>query len=301
MASEIIFSVSEPPENQTPGRVVGSWGVFEASPQTIAQMRRHPEPLGYLQSPPKSLKHADEQTIVGLAAVLRAVEDSGVPIEEYAGWGVVAAPRFVGRIAGAVGLAKFARAGGASTSPHLVSQQSLHSMAGMISIALGCRGPNFGTGGGPHAVADGLLAALALGKETDLPGIWLVMSEWDPEPVPDGQGGIAGTSLCRAVALSTCKATDGRRGLMFQLTEKARATARSSAPYTGRPDSSGSTDHSAASVGDLIRFLAEYSSRTSSQGQKKTGTGSSAVPSISLRVPIPSWRQPEPFQRRRAA
>src|SRR5262249_6770324 len=103
-------------------------------------------------------------------------------------WGVLAAPRFLGRACLAQALQRFALEGAWGVSPHLIPHRSLHSVSGTVSQALGIHGPNFGVGGGPDSAAEGLLAAAALVAEQRVPGVWLVLTGWDPEPVLDSPG-----------------------------------------------------------------------------------------------------------------
>ena len=49
-----------------------------------------------------------------------------------------------------------------------------------------------------------------------LPGMWLVLTEWDAEPIPDGDGGSATPANCRATALALVPRVRG--GAYLQLT-----------------------------------------------------------------------------------
>ena len=111
------------------------------------------------------------------------------PRERYEGWGVVAASRFLGRANLARALQSFLAEGVWGTSPHLIPHFALHSASGTISLGLGLHGPNLGVGGGLHAAAEGFLAALTWLSSGNVPGVWLVLSGWSPELVPDRTGG----------------------------------------------------------------------------------------------------------------
>ena len=88
-------------------------------------------------------------------------------------------------------------------SPHLIPHRSLHSLSGTVSQALKVHGPNFGSGGGPHGAADALLTAAALLNGSRLPGVWVVLTGWDPEPATDAAGQVLSQeNLCNAVALA---------------------------------------------------------------------------------------------------
>jgi hypothetical protein len=153
--------------------------------------------------PPALLKHADEQTVVGVAAVLRAVREAGLPPDGFGEWGVVAAPRFLGRAATAAALQRFRAEGAWGVSPHLIPHRSLHSLSGTVSLALKAHGPNFGTGGGPEGPDGALLAAAALLADAHVPGVWVVLTGWHPEPVPTEDGQVQPPdAVCSAVALA---------------------------------------------------------------------------------------------------
>jgi hypothetical protein len=130
------------------------------------------------------LKHADDQTVVGLAAVLAAIDGHGLDPASFTDWGVIAAPRFLGRAALAVALGRFALEGAWGVSPHLIPHRSLHSISGTVSQALKIHGPNFGVGGGPDAAGELLVVAGSMVADDRLPGVWVVMTEYDPELAP---------------------------------------------------------------------------------------------------------------------
>lgn len=91
----------------------------------------------------------------------------------------------------------------AAVSPTILPQHSLHSVSGTISIALGIHGPNYGAGGGCGALGEGLLCAVTLMANGTLPGIWLVLTEWNPEPIPDeGNAHDVGDATCHALAIA---------------------------------------------------------------------------------------------------
>jgi hypothetical protein len=177
-------------------------GVAVATLAELPALRERPGGPNSRTVPPRFLRHADEQTVVGLAAVLRAMDDPALADENYATWGVIAAPVLPGRLGGAATFTKFREGGPAAISPHIIPQNSLHSVAGAISVGLGLHGPNFGIGGGPEALAEGLTVALSLVDDTNLPGLWLVLTQWTPEPVPDGRGSTATETTCSAIALA---------------------------------------------------------------------------------------------------
>src|SRR5262249_44159324 len=82
--------------------------------------------------PGSTLKNADDQTVVGLTAILDAIEKSGRTAESFGDWGVIAAPRTPGRAATAASIARYKADGAWSVSPHIIPHCSLHSLAGTI-------------------------------------------------------------------------------------------------------------------------------------------------------------------------
>lgn len=155
------------------------------------------------------LKHADEQTIVALLALRQATDRYAFDPRDHADWAIIAAPRFIGRLTGANVIHKFPRGGTSAVAPHIVAQCSLHSISGAASIALGMHGPNVGVGGGEWAIGDGLVAALTLFEAIRVPGVWLLLSEFDSEPIPDEEGRPRNDPTCHAVALALAP---GRQG-----------------------------------------------------------------------------------------
>lgn len=156
--------------------------VLRASADALKSLRQSPgtsvgEPL-----PANFLKHADDQTVTAVAAVLRAVHDFGLAQTDFSRWGVLAAPRRLARGAVALALKRFNAEGAWGVSPHLIPNRSLHAVSGTISQALQIHGPNFGVGGGPGSAAKSLLAASTLLECERLPGLWLVLTGWNWEP-----------------------------------------------------------------------------------------------------------------------
>jgi hypothetical protein len=190
---------------------VASYALVEAALVDIPRLRDAPVPEGISALPPRFLRHGDEQTVVGLRAVLAAIAAHPEPRPSFAGYGVVAAACQSGRIATAQSLAMLRTSGGVAVSPHIVPQCSLHSVAGAVSVALGMHGPNIGASGGQHAVSEGLFTSLSLlAADASLPGIWLVVSAWTQEPSLDAAGkhdcsppnDARSGPICRALAVA---------------------------------------------------------------------------------------------------
>jgi hypothetical protein len=216
---------------------VGSHALVDATLAEIPGLRDGSVPEGISPLPPRFLRHCDEQTVVGMRAVLAAIAAHPEPRSAFTDYGVVAATCQSGRIATAQSLAMLRTAGGVAVSPHIVPQCSLHSVAGAVSVAMGMHGPNIGVSGGQHAVSEGLFTAISLlAADASLPGVWLVISGWTQEPRLDAVGkptpssdGTAGAGpICRALALALTSdahagANDGpRRQLTLHLPTAVR-------------------------------------------------------------------------------
>jgi hypothetical protein len=169
--------------------------LFRVRPPDLPALRRRPGPVpeGWSRTPPSLLRYSDEQTVAGTAAVFAAIEAMGTGPDRFEGWGVVAASRYLGRANLAAALRSFRAEGVWGTSPHLIPHFALHSPSGTISLALGLHGPNVGAGGGLHAAAEGFLAALTWLTAGVVPGVWLVLSGWTPELVPEKREGATET------------------------------------------------------------------------------------------------------------
>jgi hypothetical protein len=173
----------------------------------MAELRKQPGPPCGKPLPGNFLKHADEQTVAGVAAVFQAIHDSGLAPDGspalFRQWGVVAAPRFLGRSAMASDLPRFLAEGAWDVSPHMIPHRSLHAASGTLSQALKIHGPNFGGGGGPGNETEGLLAGVAMLEGMRLPGVWVVLTRMHPELPDDGKSGrpVPG-SFAWAVALA---------------------------------------------------------------------------------------------------
>ena len=203
-----------------------AYGTARATAEDIPALRVMPAPVADEPFPSGLLKHSDEQTVVGLAAVLQAIRDHSLAGQSFREWGVLAAPRFLGRATLASALQRFALEGAWGVSPHLIPHRSLHSVSGTVSQALGIRGPNFGVGGGPLSVAEVMLTGAALLAEHRVPGVWLVISGWHPEPVLDRLGGALANghhapTVCKAVALALTARLGARPGYRLHVSPEA--------------------------------------------------------------------------------
>ena len=181
---------------------IRAWGTARADLAQIAVMRKTPPRWAPEGTPGHFLKHADEQTVVAVSAVDRAIQVHGLNAAELRDWTIIAAPRFIGRLGGAVTLARFAKGGGPAISPHVIPQHSLHSVSGALSILLASRASNFGIGGGPDSLADGLFTAVTHPSQGKGTGTWLVCTAWEPEPTAAREGNCTNQPVCHAVVLA---------------------------------------------------------------------------------------------------
>jgi hypothetical protein len=152
--------------------------------------------------PTTLLKHADEQTVVGLSAILHAIGAYGLQAVDFTDWGVLAAPRLLARSTMIVSLQRFVAEGAWGVSPHVIPHRSLHSPSGTVSHALKIRGPNFGVGGGPEGAVEALLAAVAMLARRPVPGLWVVWTAQEPEGEMDVAGRGDPNTICRALAVA---------------------------------------------------------------------------------------------------
>jgi hypothetical protein len=183
-------------------------GTLAIPVEELPALRKAPGPSGAdgPAIPGSLLRHADDHTVLALAAVLRARssrrEQAGDGGERDADWGILVAPRYPGRLAVTPHLERFRRQGPGTVSPLIIPTMSLHAAAGSVSLALGLHGPSYGVGGGPGHLGQLLLAGLAaLGRDPSVPGVWVVATGWDPEPIPDLKGKPLNAATGHAVAL----------------------------------------------------------------------------------------------------
>jgi hypothetical protein len=194
---------------------IAGFGALWVTPDMLPALRQQPGPPFGEPLPISLLKHADEQTIAALAAVYLAIHNHGLQETRFSHWGILAAPRFLGRSNLAVALHRFKLEGAWGISPHLIPHHSLHSVSGTVSQALRVHGPNFGVSGGPTSADEAFLCAASLLAGDRVPGVWLVMTGFDPELIPEepgapsAQGQPKTVSAIGAVALALTLARPG--------------------------------------------------------------------------------------------
>jgi hypothetical protein len=224
-------TLSAPPAGATVCCAVAAHASLRLAADTLAGMRRPPDPRTGEPLPASLLKNADDQTVAALAAVAEAIRAHGLAGFDFRDWAVVAAPRFVGRAAMGHVLHRFRQEGAWGISPHLIPHRSLHAVSGTLSLVLKIYGPNFGIGGGPQAESEGLAVAAALVGSGGLPGVWAVLTGYDPEAIPpdpaapsaDGQAGYV--PPCTAVALALTAPEENPGGLQLRLSQPRAAGA----------------------------------------------------------------------------
>jgi len=190
---------------------------FRASGPALATLRRSPGTLGGAAVPVSLLRHADEQTVVGLAAVLRAIREGNLDAGAFNDWAVVAAPQHLGHaLFFQSAFAQFLAEGAWGVSPHLISNHSLHSPSGAISLALKAQGPNLGVGGAPGCEPEAFVLAATLLDEQSVAGVWVVLTAWEPAQLGGRVERDAGEYVGCAVALVGPGATRANGRLRVQ-------------------------------------------------------------------------------------
>jgi hypothetical protein len=221
------------------GCTVASHALVEARLSAIAALRDQPPPAGAPSLPPRFLRHCDEQTVVGMRAVLEAIARHPAPRPAFDRYGVIGSSCAAGRIAAAQTLSQLKTGGSVVVSPHIVPQCSLHAPASAVSVALGMHGPTIGASGGPHALSEGLFTAFSLLQDATCDGIWLVVTEWDEEPRLDPAGKPLDDPLCRALAMALVPSGDATTSLTLHLhraadvSDRAGQEAQSLASFAG--------------------------------------------------------------------
>ncbi len=210
--------------------------IVRVTPEGLAVLRRQPgRPLKDAIAP-SLLKHADPQTVAGLAAVLQAIHEHDLSGISFAAWGALAGPCFLGRQAWADALGRFREEGAFAISPHLIPHESLHALSGTISQVLRLHGPNFGVGGGPGAAAETLRLAATLLTCQALPGLWVVVTEYDPELIPVEKNSNGNTSphpVCLALALALRPGNEGEESALDFCWERVKQSGTFSAENQG--------------------------------------------------------------------
>ena len=170
--------------------------------EAVPELRRKPGPWCEPPLPLNALKQADEQTVAAVSAVHHALHRHGLDAAAFRDWGVLAAPYYMGRPAMAAAVQRYQTEGAWGASPHLPAHRSLHSPSGTISQLFKFRGPNIGVCGGPGCATEVLAAAAALLARNRVPGVWVVLTAFDPDVPPNRAGALAAGTHCAALALA---------------------------------------------------------------------------------------------------
>ena len=234
---------------------VAAHGIAQATQAEFPSLRQRVGPVNGPPLAPAFIRHMDDQTVVALAAIYSALSEGRESFGHSApqssngkqaaktptgdpdlhDWGIVAAPRFLGRTTMATALPKFLVEGAWGVSPHTIPYFSLHSVAGAVSQALHIQGPNFGAGGGPDGEMEALMAAIAMLHGHQLPGVLAVMTGWEPELIPSPAGAVVTLSTCRAVALALMPISGERPGLRVSIRLPAQEPMRMQRPEARKP------------------------------------------------------------------
>jgi hypothetical protein len=166
----------------------------------LLKLRKQPGSARGVNLSVSFLKNSDDHSVIGLAAVLRAMSRRDRPAETYRDWGVVSGPKMFGRDLMASAVARYRAEGAWGIPPHMIPHGTLHAASGTISQALAIHGPNLSVGGGPSACSEAIVIAASMLAENNLPGLWLVLSAFEAEKLPDNPA-FAGLA-CEAVALA---------------------------------------------------------------------------------------------------
>lgn len=158
---------------------------LQADHASMLETRKRPGLYRGQPLPASVLKNIDDQTMLGLAAVLVAIERLPDPTIDLTDWAILGSPRFISRINLIDQFKKFKADGPWTASPHSIPHRCLHSVSGTISQALKIHGPNFGNGGGPGGYLETILSAISLLQAGEAPGAWVVCTGYDPEPYSD--------------------------------------------------------------------------------------------------------------------
>lgn len=206
-----------PPVSSVARCTVVAHAIVEARAAEVPTLRTRQAQVWAPRLPAPLIRQADDQTILGLAALGQALESADFGADAFSAWTVLAAPRFLGRAAQAASLERSRTDGPWGVSPHFVAHRSLHALPGTASLALRARGPNLGVGGGPGGEGDALLTAVTFLQSGEVPGVWVLLTGFDPEPVPTRQGEIPADALCRAVAVALTPDRPGHAGLRLHV------------------------------------------------------------------------------------
>ncbi len=198
--------------------IVG-WASCRVTATELPGLRKAPGTLGGQPMANGLLRHVDEQTVVAVAAVLKAVEESGLDPAGFERWSVLAAPRFLGRAKFESSFPQYRDEGAWGVSPHLVPGHSLHSPSGTISQVLHAHGANLGIGGTPGGEREAFLIAATWLEAGWAEGVWIVLTSRDPEAT--GAVAVAEPGDYRALALAVVGSRSSYEGPRLEISPQA--------------------------------------------------------------------------------
>jgi hypothetical protein len=88
-----------------------------------------------------------------------------------------------------------------------------------------CHGFNYGVGGGHGHLAEAILTGLAAREDDNVPGVWVVATQFSPEAIPDELGQCSNDPVGHAVALAITASGAAHSRLNLRLTPTATAGA----------------------------------------------------------------------------
>ena len=183
--------------------LVESYATASVHSSAVNALAREKHSHGCHSLPPRFLRHADEQTVIGMHSIIRAMAVDTQESRDMSNDAVIAATCLAGQPSAARTMIGLRDKGPVAVTPHIVPQCSLHSVASAASVGFGMHGPNFGVGGGPHAPAEGFLLALTLApmlaRTSPSSRIWLVCTGWDQQPSLDANGNLTNDPVCRGM------------------------------------------------------------------------------------------------------
>jgi hypothetical protein len=182
---------------------VAEWATLCAGADEVAQLRRQPGSPPDVKLAASFLKHADDQTVLGLATVLKAMARRHQPASIYRDWGIVSGPKMFGRDSMAWAVDRYLAEGAWGIPPHIIPHGTLHASSGTISQALASHGPNLTASGGPGACTEAILIAATMLADKNLPGLWLVLSAYIGEKLPEDPACAGMQCNVAALALTT--------------------------------------------------------------------------------------------------
>ena len=152
--------------------------------------------------PVNALKQADEQTVAAVSAVAPRLHRYGLDAAVFRDWGVLAAPYYMGRPAMAAAVQRFQTEGAWGASPHLPpTARSIRRPARSASCSSSAD-PTSASAAAPAAPRKSWRRRPRCSTPRRVPGVWVVLTAFDPDLPPDRAGALAPGTHCAALALA---------------------------------------------------------------------------------------------------